>query len=168
MISFKAFIEGINSAIVSANEYLMDKHEGLLDTYFDTTETVKTGSRPASSSLTPKSVKLQYPKPSATGEISMVDVDVPLITLVPLEFSKIDKVKITAQFDLLVINNELQIIFSSEEQKRKFSLFGKATTQTKSGSPGQIEITIRPTDTPEGLKKIIEGYDKVLRAQIPH
>ncbi|HEU4717324.1 MAG TPA: DUF2589 domain-containing protein [Bacteroidia bacterium] len=168
MISFKAFIEGINSAIVAANDDLMNKHEEILDTYFEKTGEDKTDGHEGHSTLRPKSVCIQYPKMEVDGSITMIDVDVPLVTLIPIEFTKIDKVKITAQFGLQVINNDLQIIFSNEAPKKKWSLFGGSKTDDKTPSPGQLEITIRPSETPEGLKKMIDGYDKVLRAQIPH
>ena len=97
--------------------------------------------------------------------LRMIDIDVPLITLIPVTMPQIEEVKMTAQFDLQLVNNEVQINFSPTTKKR-WSLFGKAAdVQTNTG---QLEITLKPSDGPEGLKQVIEGYEKVLRAQLPH
>jgi len=177
MISFKAFIEGINNAVLAANDSLMDKNAGLFDTYFEKApassgvstagninKSVDTGS-----TLQAKSITIQYPHQNPDGTTTMVNVDVPLITLIPVSFSQIEEMKLKAHFDLQVINNELQISFSSESPKRrKWFTFGKPEVDEEEISSGLLEITLKPTEGPEGLKRIIEGYEKVLRAQIPH
>lgn len=173
MISFKAFIEGINNAILAANDSLMDKNAGIFDTYFEKAPaaptTSVTGVKPAAttSALQAKSITIKYPHRTADGQATMVDVEVPLVTLIPLSFSTVDEVKLKAHFDLQVINDELQISFNSEApKKRRWSLFGNSPSGEE--TTGLLEITLKPTEGPEGLKRIIEGYEKVLRAQIPH
>jgi len=53
------------------------------------------------------------------------------------------------------------VSFSNDEKSS--SLFGnKSKTST-----AKLEIVLKPGETTEGMKDIIEGYEKVLRAQIP-
>lgn len=167
MISFKAFIEGINNAVLAANDLLMDKNAGIFDTYFE--KAPASAAQPGHeghSSLQAKSICIQYPHQTADGKTEMVDVDVPLVTLIPISFPQIEELKLKANFDLQVINNELQISFSSEAPKKR-RWFCSKSDSGEEGS-GLLEITLKPSEGPEGLKRIIEGYEKVLRAQIPH
>ena len=88
MISFKLFVEAIHHAIVSASDSLMDKNEGLLDKYF---EKPVDGEGKNKGALVPKIVQLEYPALDDTGAVTTTTVQVPLITLVPVTASKIEK-----------------------------------------------------------------------------
>jgi hypothetical protein len=172
MISLKSFIEGINAAILSANNMLMARNEELLDTYFEPVPP-KTGAAADDhhkhNTLRAKSICLEYPEQTEKG-ITTTHVDVPLVTLVPVSFPQIEKVKFTAQFDIQEINDELQIHFTNESsrRKRRWSWFGRTHVEEENHNSGKLEITIVPTQGPEGVKRVIEGYEKALRAQIPH
>lgn len=113
MISFKLFVEAIHHAIVSAGDSLMDKNCGLLDTYFEKTSVVEEGE--FGEALVPKIVKLAYPALDDTGAVTTATVQVPLITLVPVTASKIEKATVTAEFALEVVDDELQISFPGEK-----------------------------------------------------
>lgn len=171
MISFKSFIEGINAAILSANNMLMARNEELLDAYFEPSDS--DGNDPDGheqhKTLKAKSICLEYPTQTANG-MSTTHVDVPLVTLVPVTFPQIEKVKFTAQFDVMEVNNELQIHFNTEtvRKKRRWTLFGRTHIEEDSINSGKLEITIVPSQGPEGVRKVIEGYEKALRSQIPH
>ena len=112
MISFKLFVEAIHHAIVSASDSLMDKNEGLLDKYF---EKPVVGVGKDKGALIPKIVQLEYPTLDDAGAVTTTTVQVPLITLVPVTASKIEKATVTAEFALEVINNELQISFPNNK-----------------------------------------------------
>ena len=112
MISFKLFVEAIHHAIVSASDSLMDKNEGLLDKYF---EKPVDGEGKNKGALVPKIVQLEYPALDDTGAVTTTTVQVPLITLVPVTASKIEKATVTAEFALEVINDELQISFPNKK-----------------------------------------------------
>ena len=160
MISFKQFVTAIQDAIVSASDAIMDKNVSLLDKYFN--EAAKPSGADASEvkhTLTPKSVILEYPHLTSSGAIENLEVAVPLITLVPLSMSKVEKAFLTAHFEMEVVDNEVQLHFSD-----------KATTGLFNKKPktawGKIELTFSPQETSEGFKLLIAGYEEILKRQI--
>lgn len=69
--------------------------------------------------------------------------------------------KLTTNLEMVLDNDQLLVSFSNDEKSN--SLFGsKSKTST-----AKLEIVLKPGENTEGLKDIIEGYEKVLRAQIP-
>ena len=142
--------EAIHHAIVSASDSLMDKNEGLLDKYF---EKPVDGEGKNKGALVPKIVQLEYPALDDTGAVTTTTVQVPLITLVPVTASKIEKATVTAEFALEVINDELQISFPN----KKIS---------ENATVGKLEIVISPQELTDGLELIIEGYANALKRQI--
>lgn len=150
MISFKLFVEAIHHAIVSAGDSLMDKNEGLLEKYF---EKSADGAQVGNRVLVPKIVELEYPTLNDAGNVTTTTVQVPLITLVPVTASKIEKATVTAEFALEVVNDELLISFPNDKASEK-ATFGK------------LEIVISPQEPTDGLELIIEGYANALKRQI--
>lgn len=156
MISFKAFVEAIHEAIINASNTLMDKNVGLLDKYFEEI-TDKTTNK---TTLTPKNVILEYPALTSDGQVSPTEIQVPLITLVPLATSQIEKATLTAEFEMEIIDNELQLSFPSH----KSGVFHKDSK----GNTGKLEIVISPQESSEGLKLIVEAYEAALKRQISY
>ena len=161
MIDLKQFVQAIHDAILLANNSLMDKNLDLLDKYFD-----KYYADPNiendKNSYVPKTVILDYPLPTSEnsgGNVTRTQVHVPLITMVPLSMSQIEKAVIRAQFEMEIINDELQLNFVS---KKSGGLFGGK----KDDHHCEIEITISPQEMPDGLKVVVEGYDAMLKRQI--
>ena len=97
----------------------------------------------------------------------MIEVHVPLITLVPLSMSQIEKVKLRADFEIHISDDELQLGFPSRGSTQKKGLFTKRGRRGKR-TTGSLEITIGPHPVADGLKIIVEGYERALRTQIPH
>ena len=170
MISFKKFIEAINDAVSEANSGLERNNLQILDQFFiddqgnspldymnDTNEQkIDWKTHP----FKPRTVKVQYPDNSNNGT---VEIDVPLITLIPVSASKIDTVKLSSEFKISIVDNDVQLDFPRNGSNN--SLFKK---ETKGGSIGTLEITLKPGDVSEGLDSLIEGYEKILKMQIPH
>lgn len=161
MISLKAFVSAIHSAVCAAADSLMDKNQELLYRYFeDSIYSVDTEQKDDESynferHLTPRMVKLEYPNHSNATLNDSSSVMVPLITLVPFTQNKIEKVSITTEFKMSVNeNDELMLDFSKPKRWENNSHIGK------------LEIVLSPTDTPDGLQQIIEGYDMMLKRQI--
>lgn len=115
----------------------------------------------ASGALSAKSVVIEYPRQTAQG-VEYTEVHVPLITLVPLSMSQIKEAKLTTEFELQLVDDEVQLNFDPGKSKGK--MFGKKPESTF----GRLEITISPHESSEGLKSLVEGYEKTLKAQIPH
>ena len=153
MISFKAFIQAIHSAISDSSEKITNKNQKILDEYFD-----KKDNR-----LVPKTVTLDYPKSHSLDsteqyDLTLSSIEVPLITLVPITFQNIEKTVLTAEFELEVIDNAVQIKF---EKSRSGIIHRK-----NNGNIGKLEITLTPQETPEGLQSLIDSYEGFLKRQI--
>lgn len=156
MISFKSFIAAINDAIVQAGDSLMDKNVQLLNQYFTEQPDEKD---PAKKNLVPKTVTLEYPAVGSDLQPVIRKVDVPLITLVPLTASRIEKATLTADFEMEMADGQVQLNFTSKSNRRLF--------KNPRSSIGRLEITITPQPTPEGLNALIEAYESVVKAQLP-
>lgn len=103
--------------------------------------------------LLAKTILLKYPYVTDDG-IKDVDIQVPVLTVVPLALSQIDQMKLVTDFQMTIVNGELEISFPTSSS-------GSSTANS------QMEITFGPAEVPDGVKIILEGYDRLLRAQIP-
>ncbi len=163
MISFKSFVTAIHDAIINASDSLMDKNVGLLDKYFE--ETVKEVTNEETKEITqktildPKTVILEYPTADIDGNQIMNEVHVPLITLVPLQMSQVEKAVVTADFEMEIVNGEIELSFPKKSSGLSFLKKPKKNS-------AKLEITITPQETSEGLKVLVEGYESILKRQI--
>jgi hypothetical protein len=108
-------------------------------------------------SYTPRTVVLEYPKNTASG-VEYVPVHVPLLTLTPLNMSQVEKAVLKADFELEMDdegNLQLNFVDSSNRWGRR--------DKTR----GSLEITIAPHEMSQGLKSVIEGYERALKSQLP-
>ena len=110
----------------------------------------------------PKMVEMQFPRRTADGMDTVV-AEVPLLVLSPLNTPKVEKVKFTADLEVST-NDDNEVLVSFPNQKKESFFSGNG--QEKSTN-AHLEITIKAGESPEGLRKIIEGYERALRAQIP-
>ncbi len=168
MISFKSFVQAIHDAILQANSKLSDRNQEVLDKYFEETTTPgvtkenddgSTTTTPSKTVLKPKTTVLEYPHLDSEGKLVMTNLSVPLVTLAPLNLSQIDKVTLTSEFEMQINNDELEIEFSNRDSGSIFSRPKKTKT-------GKIEIVIKPQETSEGLKILVEAYENVLKRQL--
>lgn len=163
MINLKSFVTAIHDAIINASDSLMDKNVGLLDKYFEestkevTDET--TNEVTNKTILNPKKVILEYPTVDASGNKVTSEVHVPLITLVPLQMSQVEKAVVTADFEMEIVNGEIELSFPKKSNGLSFLRKPKKNS-------AKLEITITPQETSEGLKVIVEGYESILKRQI--
>ncbi len=120
-------------------------------------------------SLVPRMVKMQYPVETKSG-YQHHDVYVPLISLIPISMPQVREVKIVTELEFALMDDEIVAGFPQRSEKSsarssKFEEKKEVDDQEKFFS--KIEITFDVMHGSDGLKKIIEGYDKALRAQIP-
>lgn len=100
----------------------------------------------------------------------MSDVRVPLITLVPVIMTQISEVRLRS--DLVVQIEGDDVVVSFPVGCSASSNDDNATTmenmyEPEAGTVASLEITLTPNTGTAGLKKLIEGYERILRAQIP-
>lgn len=113
------------------------------------------------STYRPKMVAMAFPSQNSDGVDSTI-VNVPLITLCPISSPRIKDVKFSADLEVTADNNdELFVAFRAPQLSGGDNAVIKDTTNT------HIEISLIGHEPPEGLQKIVEGYEKALRAQIP-
>lgn len=165
MISLKQFISAIHEAIITAGDTLMEKNIGLLDKYFEektSEEKDETGTIITKTNLTPKIVILEYPSVKSNGTefvTEIKEVHVPLITLVPLRMSKIEKAVLTVDLDMEIEKGDIEVNFASK--KHDGGLFRKSKKTS-----AKLEIIISPQESTDGLKLLVEGYESILKRQI--
>lgn len=156
MITLKQFIRGIHEAILQASDSLMDKNIGLLDHYFEPSANDE-------KYLVPKTVNLEFYSLSSDGKAQPNKVQVPLITLIPISIPKIERATLTADFEMEVVDGELQIDFKGTQRRSSLGkLFGKDDEKRV----GRLEITMTPQDTPEGIKLVVDAYEATLKRQL--
>lgn len=112
--------------------------------------------------LKPKTMQMAFPDKDQNGpKISYVDV--PLITLTPISSTKVQEVNIKANLEVTANDqNDLFVAFPAQSSGNIFS-----KSKEKNNANVEIEIKLQGDETPEGLQKLIEGYERSLRAQIP-
>jgi hypothetical protein len=109
----------------------------------------------------PKMVAMAFPSQGENGVDSTI-VNVPLITLCPISSPRIQSVNFSADLEVTADDtDELYVAFRAPQVSGGKDTITKDTTNTR------IEISLVGHEPPEGLQKIIEGYEKALRAQIP-
>lgn len=105
---------------------------------------------------TPKLVSVQFPFTTENG-IEYRDIHIPLLTLVPVTSTEITEVTLESDIVISESNDEVHLNF---ERKLFSQMMGNA-------KPGRLKIKISPRDPAEGLQIVIDGYEKLLRSQIP-
>lgn len=157
MIRFDQLINTIHGAILSANDAMRKENLKILDTYFEKSNEEDEKSK-EQNKLKPKTVTLQFPEQTSNG-VKMKNVQVPLITLVPVNGTQISEVKFQTDLEIMVEKEQLLVNFPSSKAIKNQNDHKNVTS---------LEITISPQQTSEGLKKLIESYEKVLRSQLPN
>ena len=168
MIALKEFIQAIHDAIIQSHDSLMTSNVGVLDEFFN--EVDKDGkiiekkfdeqgnqtNKGIGEALAAKTVIVEYPVLTASGDVDRVNVYVPLITLVPLSVAQIETANLSIDFNLEFADNALQLTFAKQSK-----------TGGESTKNNRMEISIAPQEPPDGLKILVEGYEAVLKRQMP-
>ncbi len=171
MIRFQALMHAVHQSIHSAAQAVEQAGIKHIDKFFDKvvsespeqTHALDSDERTSEQESTyrPKMVAMAFPSQNSDGVDSTI-VNVPLITLCPISSPRIKDVKFSADLEVTADNNdELFVAFRSPQ------LSGGDNTVTKDTTNTHIEISLVGHEPPEGLQKIVEGYEKALRAQIP-
>lgn len=154
MISFKNFVTAIQDAIVRASDTMRSKNLSFLDDYF-----IKENKENVRETLVPKSVIMEYPSLKSDGTIEKLEVAVPLITLAPVSMPQIEKVVLTAHFEMALVDNEVHLHFSDCSATEPLDSSSKK-------SWGKIEMTFSPQENPEDLRQLIAGYEDILKREV--
>ncbi|PHS08209.1 MAG: hypothetical protein COA78_12975 [Blastopirellula sp.] len=113
--------------------------------------------------MRPKMVAITYPKETIDGPASHI-VLVPLIALTPMSMATLSKLTFRTDLDIHQSEDgELKISFP----EGKIKMAEGNSENTYRTSTATLEITLDGTPPSQGMKKLIEGYERALRAQIP-
>lgn len=113
--------------------------------------------------LVPKMVKVMFREPNANGLKPRL-VGVPLITLTPLSTHTIEDIEIKSSFEIVSDEHgDLLVGFPENDS----SFFSSSASKKRGATNTEINIKFSGKETPKGLTKIIESYERSLRAQLP-
>lgn len=118
----------------------------------------------AESDLRPKTVILNYPIMGKDGSITNKEVHVPLITLIPVTFSKIEEMTLKADLELTIVDDEVQVGLGKINKNNP----DDTSKPANKNSIGSIEIVMKPQHMSDGMQHVVDAYEKVLKAQLPN
>jgi hypothetical protein len=165
MIKFRALMEAIQNSIQGASQ-AQEQYElkATLDDYFEVAKEEETDETTINSNgvhYKAKTVSMDFPTQTADG-LEIIKTEVPLITLSPISSARISEVKFTTELE---VTSDKEGTLLVNFPKKTAGRFSKGQAESRSNTT--IEICLTGSENPEGLKHIIEGYEKILRAQIP-
>lgn len=114
--------------------------------------------------LKPRMVAMQYPTVTKQGP-AVQTVNVPLITLIPLSQVELKEMHFSTELDLSVSGESLQVSFPKRTLKSQE--INEEGGKVGNGGKAHLEVKIAAMETPDGLKYIVDGYERALRAQVP-
>lgn len=161
MINLDHLVSAIYQAVLKASDSLADKNLEILNAYFESSEEEE-----GEVKLIPKTTIIQYPRVTADG-VEVHDVHVPIIALLPMNQIQISEVKVRLDLDIFLEKDALKVNFT---QKRMHDAHGNMLEKGQhiaAHANASLEVVLSPSMPPEGLKLLIDGYEKALRAQIP-
>lgn len=170
MINLESLVAVVHTSVHSANQALQDRQQQLFERFFEQVEAPDTRvkaadgeAQPTRAHYRPKTVSMLFPQEGPNG-VETVPVDIPILTLVPMGNARVQKVRFKTRLEVnLNDKNEMQLAFPSPKGRR--GLFG-ADNDTPT-HVAELEIELGEDTSPDGLKMLIEGYERALRAQIP-
>ncbi len=111
--------------------------------------------------LKPRTVSLQCPQATRDGNI-MKNIKVPLIALVPITLSEISEIKFKTTLEIISDDKGLNVDFVNKSKKAN-----DKGPLDENHAQTTLEITIRPKETSAGLRSLVQGYEKAIKAQMP-
>ncbi len=163
MIEFQSLMRAIHKSIRDASKSVEGENIDFINRFFDR-EKKEDPLDPGKEELilSPKTCTMEFPTRTADG-VDVVTAKVPILALCPVSAPRITEVKFTTELDISSSHdNKLMVSFPQAPAKKQE---GSDEEQHVPGS--KVEITITGGEPPEGLKRLIEGYERALRAQIP-
>jgi len=171
VIQFTQLVAAIQSAARQASQTVTNEQRKLISTFFHSSDgpapkgadgaNAKTVDR--LTHLTPKMVVMKYPRETADGA-DHHRVMVPLISLTPISNLQMSSMKVEIDLEVMEDEDHNDVIVGFPSHKKTF-FGGEKTVEHKPNA--KVTIEFNADDHPEGMKSVIEGYDKSLRAQIP-
>ena len=177
MISFSSLVSAVQGAIDQAVDMVARENIHSLLDYFEEEATDEDGEAVTKNisevtrlsdlgKLEPKMVKLKYPKLTPNGPVEH-HVSVPLLTLSPIPCLQLRDVEVEMDLELVEDSGEIMVGFPQANSSGESGV----TQASKGGATkpnAKIKINVNANDRAAGVTALIEGYNKVLRAQLPN
>ena len=167
LIKLTALVTAIQGAVDQAMEAVSRENINTLMGYFHPTKNLDASEKSPElgdiEHLSPKMVRMKYPKLTKEGPVEHF-VSVPLITLTPVPSLQLDDVKVEMDLEVMEDNGDVMVGFPTPKRGSLLRLSKENQTEPNA----KITITIKASDKSSGVQAIVEGYNKTLRAQIPH
>lgn len=162
MIKLENLVTAIQSCVSTASDAISDNNSEHLLSYFEPREAGSTGP------LRPKTVSMDFPTITAMGP-EVHTVHVPLIAICPHVGTRISTLKFSAELEAGIDDTgSVQIAFPAlKPMGSELPTDDSPTQGAEKRAPVTIEIVVESMPPPDGMKKIIEGYSRALRAQVP-
>ena len=163
MIEFQSLMKAIHKGVKDAAKSVEGETIDFVKRFFDEHQN-EAGQPP---SYSPKTCTMQFPSRTEDG-IESVDAEVPLLALVPISSPRITEVKFATELEISTNEQDKLLVAFAQKAPQsglRSKLMGQAGSENTANA--HLEITLTGNEPPEGLKKLIEGYERALRAQIP-
>lgn len=172
MIPLQSLVQAVQAAVVEAADQVRRKNISILQEYF--VSIPPTDDLPGDPPLVPRVITIDFPQITEAGPV-VHPVQVPLISIAPpanlylAEF----RVRMRVEFDLHSEQNDGRdalLRVAPTRIDRAAARSGAASANSDpldAGDFAEIEILIKHGDEPIGLKDVVQGYGRALRAEIP-
>lgn len=111
----------------------------------------------------PRMVAINFPKSTPDGP-DVHTVMVPLISVLPINHLAIQEMAVELDLEIQEDDGELTVGFVKKTTRR--SIFGDSSSDN-AHNLAKITIKVKSMEAPDGFQTVVDGYDKVLRAQVP-
>ena len=158
---FDDLVQSIAIAIMHGVRVAEQQHQFLMGEYFEE-------SRDETKTLTPKTRKVRVPSSTVIRDNADAYeiLEVPLITLVPLQSMKVEKVSVSFKAVLKDLNTQEESplkdisVLQGKARRSQLSLELTGGTKFRKQNEVEVEIVMSGTDPPEGIVRL---NDKLLK-----
>lgn len=147
-ISFKSLIMSICDSVAAASDTLRDRNEQFLASYFTREEK----DEKSLDVYKPKSVLVETPYVNEEGAVEDENVEVPLLSMTSHSSEQIERFSLKLNIQAFVEDDVLKVDLEEKRNRR--------------ACQGTLEITISPTQSPEGLEQLVNKYESVIKGQL--
>ncbi|MBQ5463116.1 MAG: DUF2589 domain-containing protein [Fibrobacter sp.] len=138
----------LRKAVNEASNVLQEKNLETLSKYF-----VQKKISESETVCMPKTIRMDYPVATEDGKVAIKRVDVPLISLIPVTNSKVEKATFSIDFQMDDEDGDVKVSFPKKR-------FGEVQHMS------HLELTITPDEVPEGIVSIVSKYNSMIQNQI--
>lgn len=166
-IKLGGLLAAVKRAVVAAHRSVAEQHMEELAQYFVPAPGQEAELRFPDGQWEARSVTMQVPhEASRNGKVSIErrDIQVPLITLLPLRSHVIDRVELLTTLDF-----GLAPPLPDEVARGEADLPPDITVNLGHKGPhsAEVKIVVHAADLPPGYARLVSAYEKVLNAQLP-